>query len=102
MPRANHSKKRPNPHISRSRKIRSCPMSAWHSQGADTRTLTILAFSATAGALIEFYDFFIYGYAAATAFPAFFFLNLPPPQALAFFYLAFRAAFPARLIRSSC
>jgi MHS family shikimate/dehydroshikimate transporter-like MFS transporter len=73
-------------------------MSAWHSQGTDTRTLTILAFSATAGALIEFYDFFICGYAAATAFPAIFFPKLPPTQALVFSYLAFGAAFPARLI----
>jgi hypothetical protein len=48
-------------------------MSTWDSRGTDTRTLTILAFSATAGALVEFYDFFIYGYAAATAFPAIFF-----------------------------
>ncbi len=73
-------------------------MPAWRSQGADTRTLTILAFSATAGALIEFYDFFIYGYAAATAFPAIFFPKLAPTQALVFSYLAFGAAFPARLI----
>ena len=47
-------------------------MSASHSQGTDTRTLTNLDFSATAGALVEFYDFFIYGYAAASAFPAIF------------------------------
>lgn len=73
-------------------------MSGWPDQRADTRTLIILAFSATAGALIEFYDFFIYGYAAATAFPAIFFPKLPPTQALVFSYLAFGAAFPARLI----
>ena len=73
-------------------------MSAWHSQGADTRSLTILAFSATAGALVEFYDFFIYGYAAASAFPAIFFPKLPPAQALLLSYLAFGAGFPARLV----
>jgi MFS transporter, MHS family, shikimate and dehydroshikimate transport protein len=73
-------------------------MPEWHSQGTNTRTLLILAFSATAGALIEFYDFFIYGYAAATAFPAIFFPKLPPAQAMVFSYLAFGAAFPARLI----
>lgn len=73
-------------------------MSALHSQGTDTCTLTILAFSATAGALVEFYDFFIYGYAAASAFPAIFFPKLPPTQALVFSYLAFGAGFPARLV----
>jgi len=62
-----------------------------------TRTLIILAFSATAGVLVEFYDFFIYGYAAASAFPSIFFPHLPPTQALVFSYLAFGAGFPARL-----
>ncbi len=66
-------------------------MSAWDSQGANTRTLLILAFSATVGALVEFYDFFIYGYAAASAFPAIFFPRLPPTQAMVFSYLAFGA-----------
>jgi hypothetical protein len=37
---------------------------------ADTRTLVILAFSATAGVLVEFYDFAIFGFAVASAFPA--------------------------------
>jgi MHS family shikimate/dehydroshikimate transporter-like MFS transporter len=73
-------------------------MSAGHVQRADTRALTILALSATAGVLVEFYDFFIYGYAAASAFPAVFFPKLPPTQALVFSYLAFGAGFPARLI----
>lgn len=36
-------------------------------QQANTPTMAILAFSATAGVLVEFYDFFIYGYAAASA-----------------------------------
>ena len=65
---------------------------------ADTRTLTMIAFSATAGVFIEYYDFFIYGYAAASAFPAIFFPKLPPTQALLFSYLAFGAGFPARLL----
>jgi len=73
-------------------------MPAEHTEGAGTGTLTILAFSATAGVLVEFYDFFIYGYAAASAFPAVFFPKLPPTQALVFSYLAFGAGFPARLI----
>ena len=67
-------------------------------QLADTRTLTMVAFSATAGVFIEYYDFLIYGYAAASAFPAIFFPRLPPTQALLFSYLAFGAGFPARLL----
>lgn len=67
-------------------------------QSVDTRTLVILAFSATAGVLVEFYDFFLYGYAAASVFPALFFPRLPPTQALVFSYLAFGAGFPARLL----
>jgi MFS transporter, MHS family, shikimate and dehydroshikimate transport protein len=73
-------------------------MSEGQTPRADTGSLTILAFSATAGVLVEFYDFFIYGYAAASAFPAIFFPKLPPTQALVFSYLAFGAGFPARLI----
>ncbi len=73
---------------------------ALHSPGqkVDTRTLIILAFSATAGVMVEFYDFFLYGYAAASAFPAIFFPKLPPTTALVFSYLAFGAGFPARLL----
>src|SRR5215471_7057405 len=73
-------------------------MAAGHTQAIDTRTLTILAFSATAGTLVELYDFFIYGYAAASAFPGIFFPKLPPTQALVFSFLAFGAGFPARLV----
>jgi len=58
----------------------------------------MVALSATGGAFIEYYDFFIYGYAASTAFPAIFFPSLPPTQALLFSFLAFGAGFPARLI----
>jgi MFS family permease len=57
----------------------------------------MIAFSATAGVFIEYYDFIIFGYAAASAFPAIFFPRLPPTQALLFSYLTFGAGFPARL-----
>src|SRR5262249_42475907 len=67
-------------------------------QKPDTRTLIVLAFSATAGGLVEFYDFFLYGYAAASVFPAIFFPKLPPTQALVFSYFAFWTGFPARLL----
>ena len=73
-------------------------MRSGRTEGADTRTLTILAVSATAGYLVEVYDFFIYGYAVASAFPAIFFPKLPPTQAMVFSYLAFGAGFPARFI----
>jgi MFS family permease len=64
----------------------------------DTRTLIILAFSATAGVLVEFYDFAIFGFAVASAFPEIFFPKLPPTQALVFSYLAYAAGHPARLL----
>jgi MHS family shikimate/dehydroshikimate transporter-like MFS transporter len=67
-------------------------------QKVDTRTLIILAFSATAGVLVEFYDFTIFGFATASAFPEIFFPNLPPAKALVFSYLALGAGHPARLL----
>ena len=54
--------------------------------------------SATAGVLVEFYDFTIFGFAAASAFPEIFFPNLPPAKALVFSYLALGAGQPARLL----
>jgi MFS family permease len=61
-------------------------------------TLITLAFSATAGVLVEFYDFTLFGFAAASAFPAIFFPKLAPTQALIFSYLTFGAGYPARLL----
>ena len=55
-------------------------MSESQRQGADTRALIILAFSATAGVMVEFYDLLIYGYAAATAFPTIFWIVSLPRQ----------------------
>lgn len=67
-------------------------------RNADLRTMVILAFSATAGVMVEFYDFFLFGYAAASAFPKIFFPHFSPTTALVFSYLAFGAGFPARLL----
>jgi MFS family permease len=67
-------------------------------QPVDTRSLVILAISATAGVLVEFYDFAIFGFAVASAFPDIFFPKLPPEQALVFSYLAYAAGHPARLL----
>src|SRR5215469_8646891 len=64
----------------------------------DTRTLVILAFSATAGVLVEFYDYSIFGFAVASAFPEIFFPNSPPAQGLVLSYLAYGAGYPARLL----
>ena len=61
-------------------------------------SLAIVLASATAGVLMEFYDFLIYGFAAATAFPSIFFPRLPPTQGLVLSYLVFGAGFPARLV----
>jgi MFS transporter, MHS family, shikimate and dehydroshikimate transport protein len=73
-------------------------MAGQYSQGIDTRTLIVLACSATAGVWLEFYDFTIFGYAAASAFPQVFFPNLAPSQALVFSYLTYGAGYPARLL----
>src|SRR2546428_405301 len=67
-------------------------------ESVDTRTLIILAFSATAGVLVEFYDFSIFGFATASAFPEIFFPSLPRAQALVLSYLALGAGYPARVL----
>lgn len=74
--------------------------SAGEQEQVPLSTMSLLAFSATAGVLVEFYDFFIFGYAAASAFPATFFPNMSPTTALVFSYLTFGAGFPARLFGS--
>ncbi|HEX6444065.1 MAG TPA: MFS transporter [Streptosporangiales bacterium] len=65
---------------------------------ASTGAMSLLAFSSTAGVLVEFYDFFLYGYAASTAFPKTFFPGLSPTLALVFSFLTFGAGFPARVL----
>src|SRR5215831_16987291 len=64
----------------------------------DTRSLLTLAFAATSGVLVEFYDFTIFGFAAASAFPQTFFPSLAPTQALVFSFLTYGAGYPARLL----
>jgi MFS family permease len=76
----------------------SLPIEPRPVEDVDTRTLVTLAFSATAGVLVEFYDFAIFGFAVASAFPQIFFPNLPPTQALVFSYAAYAAGHPARLL----
>jgi MFS transporter, MHS family, shikimate and dehydroshikimate transport protein len=67
-------------------------------QEVDRRSLMILAFSATAGVLIEIYDFTIFGFAVASAFPQTFFPTSTPGQALFLSYLTYAAGHPARLL----
>ena len=60
--------------------------------------MVTLAFAAISGVLVEFYDFTIFGFAAASAFPAIFFPNRGPTEALVFSYLTVGAGQPARLL----
>ena len=58
-----------------------------------------VALTALAGTSIEWYDFFLYGAAAALIFPAAFFSeNIPPATALILSLLTFAAGFIARPI----
>ena len=57
-----------------------------------------VALTALAGTSIEWYDFFLYGAAAALIFPTAFFPDLPPTTALIVSLLTFAAGFIARPI----
>ena len=57
-----------------------------------------VALTALAGTSIEWYDFFLYGAAAALVFPTGFFGAATPPVALIFSLLTFAAGFVARPI----
>ena len=63
---------------------------------ADTHALRRVAFASFAGSAIEFYDFFIYGTAAALVFPKVFFPPLGPTMATVASLGAFASAFIAR------
>ena len=57
-----------------------------------------VALTALAGTSIEWYDFFLYGAAAALIFPTAFFGEMPPTTALLLSLLTFAAGFIARPI----
>ena len=57
-----------------------------------------VAFASFIGTAIEFYDFYIYGTAAALIFPQVFFPNLPPAMATISSLATFAVAFLARPI----
>ena len=63
---------------------------------ASTHALRRVAFASFAGSAIEFYDFFIYGTAAALVFPKVFFPHLGPTMATVASLGAFASAFVAR------
>ena len=58
----------------------------------------MIAFTATAGVFIGYYDFFIYGYAAASASTGDILSQVAAYPGALFSYLAFGAGFPARLL----
>ena len=65
----------------------------------DERSVRRIAFTALAGTSIEWYDFFLYGTAAALIFPkAFFPADLPPVIALLASFSTFAVGFIARPI----
>ena len=66
--------------------------------GADGTSLRRVALASYVGSAIEFYDFFIYGPAAALVFPTVFFPNLGPTMAAVASLSTFAAAFLARPI----
>ena len=57
-----------------------------------------VAYTALAGTSIEWYDFFLYGAAAALIFPTVFFGEASPSTALILSFLTFAAGFIARPI----
>ena len=57
-----------------------------------------VAYTALAGTSIEWYDFFLYGAAAALIFPSAFFGEMPESTALILSLLTFAAGFIARPI----
>ena len=61
------------------------------------KLLTVLG-SGLSGTTIEFYDFFIYGTAAALVFPSLFFPNLSPLMALLVSFLTLSITFVSRPI----
>ncbi len=81
-------------------------MAAGSGSGAEradgaTRGLRRVALAGYAGSAIEFYDFFIYGTAAALVFPTVFFPDLGPVTATTASLGAFASAFLARPVGSA-
>jgi|UniRef100_UPI00356708A3 MFS family permease len=63
----------------------------------DSRSITKIALTSSAGAAVEWYDFFIYGTAAALVFPQLFFpATLPPFVAQIAAFATFAIGFIAR------
>ena len=59
-----------------------------------------IAFAGSVGTMIEFYDFYIYGLAAALIFPALFFPELDPTAGLLASFATYGVAFLARPLGS--
>ena len=63
---------------------------------AERRALVEAIVASTVGTTIEWYDFFLYGTAAALVFPKLFFPKLDPFWGQIFSFLTFTAGFVAR------
>jgi hypothetical protein len=79
--------------------IQQTPMAA--TTRMDERSIRKIALTALAGTSIEWYDFFLYGTAAALIFPkAFFAADMPPAVALLASFSTFAVGFGRRLPRA--
>jgi len=67
-------------------------------QAVDKKQLSRVAFASLIGTFIEFYDYFIYGAAAALVFPHLFFSDLPPTVATIVSFATLGVAFITRPI----
>ena len=67
-------------------------------QPVDKKQLSRVAFASLIGTFIEFYDYFIYGAAAALVFPHLFFSDLPPTVATIVSFATLGVAFITRPI----
>jgi MFS family permease len=74
------------------------PVDSWHPELHEATPMKRVAFASFVGSCIEYYDFFIYGTAAALVFPRVFFPSLSPTRATIASMASVAVAFLARPI----